>query len=117
MHSLRVIQKTACEWGVQHALPRLLRAPCAERTSEQGPGVSNVGSHSAGAWQSWPGKDIGIREPAPGETPLSDAEVAVAVKCGEADGWPMVRRIKPAGTWERKSASALAPPTPWEGLL
>lgn len=54
----------------------------------------------------WPGRSIGVRAPASGETALSAAEVLVAVKLGlvaddadELDAWPAVRRIRPAGTW------------------
>lgn len=57
----------------------------------------------------YPGQSLGIRPPEPNETPLSWAEVEVAVKLGlvydlhdEIDTFPPKRIIRKAGTWKCK---------------
>lgn len=56
-------------------LPAVLRPAGAERTPEQGAGQCDACRHSALPRQSWPGSDLGVRAPYPGETPLSWSEV------------------------------------------
>jgi hypothetical protein len=105
------------ERPVSDAVPAVLRAPGSVCAPEQGPGWGDAGSDSTGRGKSWPGRDIGVRCPDAGETPLSLDEVQAGVKCGEFDGWPMRQRIVPAGAWERKITGVLAAPSVWEGLL
>lgn len=67
-----------------------------------------------------PGHQIGIRAPAPGETPLSWAEVAIAVELGLVadplgivDRFPVRQVIRKAGTWE----CDVQPRGMWEALI
>lgn len=48
---------------------------------------------------------------------MSPAEIRIGLKLGLIDAWPMVRRHRPAGSWEKRHVHALAKPSPWEGLL
>jgi hypothetical protein len=66
---------------------------------------------------SWPGRDIGVRAPDPGETPLSEAEVDFGAMHDLIEPVPTVHRHRPIGTWERKRTPGLAVPTPWDALL
>lgn len=118
MQCLRIIERTAKEWEVQPPVPGVLRAPGAQRAPGQGPGRRYVGRHRASIGGTWPGKDLGVRAPEPGETPLSRAEVRFAIDVmGILDEFPITHTIRPAGTWERPGIGQLARPSPWEGLL
>lgn len=80
----------------------------------------------------WPGSTIGVRQPAPGETPLSWDEVAYGVKKrlfrhgpkipalpvnpDEVDDDPVKQSWRAVGTWERREIRRLAPAHVWEGL-
>ena len=77
----------------------------------------------------WPGSTIGVREPAPGETPLSWDEVAHGVRkrifrrrsevlggVDEIDDAPIQQSWKRVGTWERREIKRLAPAHVWEWL-
>ena len=63
-------------------LPAVLRQTGAERTPEQGAGQCDACRHSALPRQSWPGSDLGVREPYPGEVALSWGEVHYAMAVG-----------------------------------
>lgn len=123
MQSLRVIERTAQEWGVQLPLPRLLRAPGPERLPRQAPRRRDARGNPAVSWEPWPGARAGVRKPDPGETPLSLDEVRIARKLkllenpDEVDDMPQRIIVCPPGTWERRTAPMLAKPSPWEGLL
>lgn len=75
MPSLRIIEATAAEWGVSHAVLGMLHAPGADHTTRQEAGQRDAGGHRTSARKPWPGCRIGVRPPGIDETPLSDAEV------------------------------------------
>lgn len=75
MQGVRIIETTATQWGVPHAVLGVLHAPGAECTSGQTPGFGAYGCDRAISGKSWPGCRIGVRPPSIDETPLSDAEV------------------------------------------
>lgn len=71
----------------------------------------------------WPGRAIGVRAPASGETPLSRDEVAVAVKIGllvdedqELDEFPIRRAHRSAWSWGIYQPG-LRKAGPFDGLL
>lgn len=47
---------------------------------------------------------------------MSQSEIQFGIAAGLIDEWPMVRIHRPVGSWEKSSVSALAKPSPWEGL-
>lgn len=123
MRSVLTRQQAQTQRIVSDALPELLHPACPERPSEQAAGSGNAGSDQAVAVTTWPGKDIGVRAPDAGETPLSMAEVAVGVKLGlwldplgEVDVSPIRRRIRPAGTWVSEFETN-APRSVFDGLV
>lgn len=73
--SLRVIQATSHEWGIQLPVRPLLRAPGAIRAPKQKAGVRDVGRDSPISGRAWPGRGAGVRGPGIDETPLSACEV------------------------------------------
>lgn len=84
--------------------------------------ASQPGKERAVLCADWPGRTVGIRAPEANETPLSAAEVLVALSMGlacgnadEVDAWPMVRRVRPAGTWPSVAMSRKR--GPFDGLL
>ncbi len=102
---------------VPHAVPGLLRTAGAEYAPEQAAGIRHARGHRALQGQPWPGRDIGVRGPDGEETPLSHEEVLVGVALELFDGWPLVQRWRPAGSWERAHVGQLARPSFWDGLL
>lgn len=64
----------------------------------------------------YPGQSFGVREPAPGETPLSWEEVAIGQRLSVFDPGP-VQVVRPAGTWERKNIGIMGPANVWDGLM
>lgn len=118
MRTMRIIEKTAKEWEVQLPVPGVLHSSGSQRTPSKGSGLRHVGRDRASLGGTWPGRDLGVRAPDPGETPLSRAEVRFAIDVmGILDEFPVVHRYRPAGTWERAGIAQLAKPSPWEGLL
>ena len=69
--------------GVPDGLSALLRAAGAQRAPLPGAGAGDAGDHRPLPWRAWPGRDLGVRAPMPGETPLSWDELVVALKGGE----------------------------------
>lgn len=75
MPSLRIIQSTAAQWGVPVPVLGVLHAPGALDESEQAGGGRDAGGDRQVPGRAWPGRDLGVRAPMPGETALSWAEV------------------------------------------
>lgn len=75
MSSLRIIEQTAAGWGVPVHVPDLLRPPGLERPSRKGLGWSTAGGYRSFQGRTWPGRDLGVRAPDDGETPLSRGEI------------------------------------------
>jgi hypothetical protein len=80
MHSVRVIQDTAAQWGLQHEVPGVLRAPGAQCPSRQATSQRHVGCDSQVQGSAWPGSDFGVRPPEFDETGLSHDEAIVAMR-------------------------------------
>lgn len=68
--------------GVPQLLRGLLRARGGRGAPAQGTGRLAAGGDHAGSGLTHPGADLGVRAPAPGETPLSAAEVEFALRRG-----------------------------------
>ncbi len=79
---MRVVQKSAAQWGLSVSVPGVLHTSGDDGASRQAPGVSIARSHRALSAESWPGASAGVRRPSSWETPLSLAEVAHAVQEG-----------------------------------
>ena len=82
MNGLQTVRSAggqACQRAVQHGVPGLLCGFGADSAPEQGPGRGDAGGDWAQERETWPGQRVGIRAPKAGETPLSDAEVLVAL--------------------------------------
>lgn len=82
MSGLRVIQKTAEQWGVSPALHGVLRSSCPLNASHEAAGGRDAGCDRAFPGFTWPGQDFGARQPGTGETPLSPDEVWHGVREG-----------------------------------
>lgn len=82
MPSLRIIETTASFWGVPDAVPGVLHSSCAECLSEQRPGSGHAGSDRQVRRCTWPGRDLGVRQPGIDETPINCAEVRHGVMKG-----------------------------------
>lgn len=84
MPGLRVVVRTAKEWGLPHAVPPVLRTPSGQHAPEQARRPGNDGSdqagHSALVAYVWPGRREGVRPPDAGETPLSTDEVSLSYR-------------------------------------
>ncbi len=79
---VRLIKKTANEWGLQPYVRELLRAAGAQRLPEQTTCSRHAGHDRAFPQSTWPGASLGVRAPGFGETPLSADEVVF----GQAKG-------------------------------
>lgn len=75
---------------VLHALPRVLRAAGGEHGAGQAPGAGDAGGHCAPQAGAWPGSDLGVRAPFPGECALSWAEVLHGWRAGLLGGFHAV---------------------------
>jgi len=60
----------------------MLCAPGAERPAEQGCSAGHAGRDRAPPGCTWPGRDLGVRAPYPGETALTWAEVLIGLREG-----------------------------------
>jgi len=63
----------------------LLRALGAQRPPHPPAGSSHAGGHCAPPGRTWPGRDLGVREPYPGETALSWSEIHCAIATGQIE--------------------------------
>lgn len=77
MQTMRIISKTAAQWGLQPAVPTLLHPPRTERAPKQGAGCGHACGHCATAGSADKRGRCSIRRPDAGETPLSPTEVVV----------------------------------------
>lgn len=75
MQRMRIVEKTAAQWGVPVPVLGVLHAACDFDAPEQAGGGRDVGGDRQIPGRAWPGCDLGIRPPLPGETGLSWAEV------------------------------------------
>lgn len=64
---------------LQPEMPEMLYGLDSEYRSQQNAGKQHAGSDSKDTGRTWPGKDIGVREPSEEETPLSWAEIQVGI--------------------------------------
>jgi hypothetical protein len=82
MPALSILQTTAALWGLPVHLPRVLRSPGAERSPIETARDVNARCHCAIPTFTWPGRNLGVRAPDDGETPLGAAEVWHGVQRG-----------------------------------
>lgn len=82
LQRMRIVEKTAVQWGVPVPVLGVLHAPGALDASEQAGGRRDAGCDRQIPGRAWPGRDLGVRAPYPGETPISWAEVHHGVREG-----------------------------------
>lgn len=66
-------------------LPAMLRAAGAKYPPQPPAGSRHAGGHSAPPRRTWPGRDLGVRAPFPGETALSWSEIHSAIATGQIE--------------------------------
>lgn len=82
MPIMRIIERTANQWGVPLHMPGLLHTPGNECVPGQAPGLCAVGGDRAFPREPWPGARVGVRAPGIDETPIGYDEVAHGVREG-----------------------------------
>lgn len=80
MLGMRVVDDTAAQWGLSVPVRPVLRSFGDECASEQEARLFDVGGNRAKSRVGWAGRNLGVRAPADGETPLSSAEAVVAMR-------------------------------------
>ncbi len=82
MPAMQLIQTTAKEWGLLHAVCEVLRPSSPERSPEQASCCGNACSDCAAQRRTEQGRDFGVRQPDVDETPLSASEKDIAMREG-----------------------------------
>lgn len=82
MLAMQIIQTTAQQWGVFFQMRKVLLKAGAENKAGQETSQRDACCHCKVSRESWAGRNIGIRKPDIGETPLSPAEMEFAWKKG-----------------------------------
>ena len=82
MQRMRIVEKTAAQWGVPVPVLGVLHPAGGLDASEQASGSRDAGGDRQIPGCPWPGRDLGVRPPMPGETALGWAEVHHGLKEG-----------------------------------
>jgi len=80
--SVRVIQETAIQWGLQPQVPHMLRQAGAQCAPGQEASLCHVGGNRSIQAGPFAGIRFGVRTPTPDETTLSADEVLHAMREG-----------------------------------
>lgn len=75
LQRVRIVEKTAAQWGVPLPVLGVLHAPGSFDAPEQTGSGRDAGGDCQIPGCAWPGHDLGVRAPLPGETALGWAEV------------------------------------------
>ncbi len=82
MPAMQLIQTTAKEWGLLHAVCEVLRPSGSECSSEQASCCRNACSDCASQRCTGQSGHLGVRQPDVDETPLSASEKDIAMREG-----------------------------------
>ncbi len=83
MPSLHDPRWKPAQWPVQPEMPDVRHSTCPGCTPFPRPPGSDAHRDCPHARRTWPGRDLGVRAPMPGETGLSWAEVHIAMREGQ----------------------------------